>query len=395
MPITYTAARLYDGLSDSIIPNAAVTISDETIAYVGEAAHVPAGERVELGDVTLLPGLIDMHVHLTFSASQHVVEDYLADSDELRLVRGVENARRALMAGVTTVRECGGRNAHVFALREAARRRFIPAPRIIAAGGAITTTGGHCWFFGLEADSEEELRKAVRGQVRAGADYIKVMATGGQMTPNTNASAAQYNEQQLRAIVEEARRLGFRVAAHCHGTPGILYAARAGATTIEHCSFLAPQGIVYDEQAAQALRAAGCYVCPTIGIAERSMAGFPPDHPLARMRREVFPLRARNLRRLHELGVPFVSGSDAGVTLTPFEDFAYNITLLVEEVGLRPHEALASATSLAAQALGRDDLGALAPGRAADVIAVRGNPLEEIRAVWDVELVVARGVRYR
>ncbi len=397
MPITYTADRLYTALEDRIIAHGAVTVDGETITYAGSSADAPTdGERVALGDRTLMPGLIDMHVHLTFSASEDVLTDYLNDSDSMRLVRGVENARRALMSGVTTVRECGGRNEHVFVLREASARGIIPAPRIIAAGGSITTTGGHCWFFGLEADSEEELRKTVRGQVKAGADYIKVMATGGALTPRTNPSAPQYSEQQLRAIVEEATRMGgLRVSAHCHGTAGVLNAARAGVTTIEHCSFQTPTGIVYDEAAAQAVHSAGCYVCPTLAIAERARGTVPDDHPLAHYRRTMFPLRVANLRRLHAMGVPFVSGSDAGVTLTPFEDFVYNITLLVEEVGLSNHQAIQTATTTAAQALGRTDLGSLQAGRAADLIAVRGNPLDHIQALWDVEAIIARGQRVR
>jgi imidazolonepropionase-like amidohydrolase len=393
---TYVAERLYTALDDRIIANGAVTLDGEQIVYAGPAAEAPGGERIDLGDLTLMPGMIDMHVHLTFSATETVVEDYLADSEQMRLIRGVENARRALMAGVTTVRECGGRNEHVFALRDASRRGVIPAPRIIAAGSAITTTGGHCWFFGLEADSEDDLRRAVRGQVKAGADYIKIMATGGALTPRTNPVAPQYTQAQLEAVVEEATRLAnLRISAHCHGTAGVLYAARAGVTTIEHCSFQTPSGYVYDDEAASAVLDANCYVCPTIGIAERASQAVPDDHRLAVMKRVMMPQRLANLRRLHHLGVPFISGSDAGVTLTPFEDFAYNVTILVDHVGLTPHQALQTTTTLAAEALGRPDLGALEAGRAADLIAVRGNPLESIHAIWDVELVIARGVRHR
>jgi imidazolonepropionase-like amidohydrolase len=395
MPITYVAARIYTGLSDELIDNGAVTIDGAMITYVGPAAGAPrGGERVELGDVTLMPGLIDMHVHLTFSASDTVLEDYLTDSDELRLLRGADSARRAVLAGITTVRECGGRNAHVFALREAVRSGALLGPRIVAAGASITTTGGHCWFFGLEADTADDLRRAVRAQVKAGADFIKVMATGGALTPNTNPIAPQYSEEQLRALVADATRMGMRVSAHCHGTAGIVNAARAGVTTIEHCSFQTPGGLVYDEAAAEAVRSAGCFVCPTLAIGERAARGaLPDDHPIVRFRRVTGPTRMANLRRLYDLGVPFVSGSDAGVTLTPTEDFAFNIILLVEEVGLTPHAALATATTNAALALGRRDLGALAPGMAADLLAVRGNPLEDISALWDVAAVVANGRR--
>jgi imidazolonepropionase-like amidohydrolase len=396
MPTIYTADRVYTALDQQIIPEGAVVVEGESITFVGAATDAPHGEYVALGDVTLMPGLIDMHVHLTFSSTDHVVEDYLTDSDAMRLVRGVENARRALDAGITTVRECGGQNAHVFTLRDATARRIIPGPRIIAAGGSITTTGGHCWFFGLEADSEEELRRAVRGQVKAGADYIKVMATGGALTPRTNPIAPQYSESDLRAIVEEARRLtDLRVSAHCHGTAGVLYAARAGVTTIEHCSFQTPTGFVYDEEAAQAVRDAGCYVCPTLAIAERASKTMPEDHNLMRYRKHMLPQRIANLKRLHALGVPFISGSDAGVTLTPIEDFVYNVTMLVEDVGLSNHEAIQTATTTAAAAMGRADLGALEAGRSADMIAVRGNPLDDIHTLWDVTAIVSRGARHR
>jgi imidazolonepropionase-like amidohydrolase len=176
----------------------------------------------------------------------------------------------------------------------------------------------------------------------------------------------------------------------------VLYAARAGVTTIEHCSFQTPTGLEYDDAAAAAVQAAGCYVCPTLAIGERmTRAELPDDHPLKIYRRVTWPRRIANLRRLHALGVPFVSGSDAGVTFTPIEDFAFNVTLLVDEVGFTPAEALASATSRAAEALGRPDLGVLAPGASADLLAVHGDPLRDIHALWQVAGVVAAGRRVR
>ncbi|NJN18580.1 MAG: amidohydrolase family protein [Oscillochloris sp.] len=396
MKRTYTAARLYTALSEEVIAPGAVTIDAEQIVYAGALADAPADvELVDLGDVTLLPGLIDSHVHLTLSASEHVLEDYSNDSDQIKLIRGVEACRRALLAGVTTVRECGGQNELIFALRAAAAGGIIPAPRIIAAGGAITTTGGHCWFFGLEADSEADLRRMVRAQVKAGADFIKVMASGGALTPRTNPAAAQYTPAQIQAICDEAKRLGLDVAAHCHATESVICAAQAGVRTIEHCSFLTPEGIVYDQEAARAVHASGAYVCPTLAIAKRAAASLAEDHPLQQMRRRMGGTRMANLRRLHALGVPFISGSDAGVTLNPFEDFAYNLTELVDQVGLTPHQALQTATRLASEALRRPDIGTLANGRSADLIAVHGNPLEQINSLFEVRAVIARGVRYQ
>jgi len=336
MTTVYTAARLITAAADGWIADGAVAVDGDRITYAGPAAAAPDGVHVALGDVTLMPGLIDMHVHLTFSASGDVLGDYLHDSDAVRLLRGADAARRAVLAGITTVRECGGRNAQVFALRDAVRDGVLPGPRIIAAGASITTTGGHCWFFGLEADSADDLRRAVRAQVKAGADFIKVMATGGALTPSTNPVAPQYDEAQLQALVDDARRLGRRVSAHCHGTTGVLYAARAGVTTIEHCSFQTPTGLEYDDAAAAAVQAAGCYVCPTLAIGERMTpaqrsvfeamkvhvehdkfvlvhAGFHPSVPLEKQIANADMLRYPTDRdeAFHPLWMRFKPGTDA------------------------------------------------------------------------------------
>ncbi len=198
----------------------------------------------------------------------------------------------------------------------------------------LTSTGGHCYFFGVECDSIEDIKRAVRSQVKAGADYIKVMATGGGLTPNTNPREAQFNREEMIALVQDAQRIGKRVAAHCHGTPGIKNAIDAEVTTIEHCSFMVPQGVEYEQPVADAIAEKGIYVCPTIGVGERfrqyaDREGIELPAGMAQTR----PKRIENFRRLLDSGVKFVSGNDAGMTFTGFDDFQLDLEMLVEYVG--------------------------------------------------------------
>src|SRR4051794_34984914 len=245
---TYLAARLFDGTGAEPIQDAFVQIEGGTIKAVGRREELGSGasNARNLGEATITPGLINMHTHLTLSGSLQVFQDAIHDAYETKLLRAVEHARLAITSGVTTIRDCGTLNPIVFAIREASRQGLILAPHVWASGDVITSTGGHCFFFGVECDSTDDVRRAVRRQVKAGADFIKVMATGGGITPNTNPREAQFNRGELVALVEDAARLGKLVAAHCHGTPGIYNAIAANVRTIEHCSFMVPSGVHYE-----------------------------------------------------------------------------------------------------------------------------------------------------
>ncbi len=297
----------------------------------------------------------------------------------------------ALRTGVTTVRDCGTLNGIAFAVRAAVESGLLRGPRSIASGAGLTTTGGHLWFCGVEADSAAELRRAVRAQVKAGADFLKVFATGGHSTPGTNAGAAQYSEADMCALTEEARRLDKRVAAHVHGTPGVLTAIAARVTTIEHCSFLHPSGIQYEPEQGRRIADAGMYVCPTVFQGMGKLLLQHPDQPWAASHLTRQATRFDRVWRLVEQGVQLVSGSDAGVSFNTFTDYPGDLILTVEGIGLSPVYVLKSATSVAAEALGRRDLGVIAPGKAADVLAVQGNPLHGLRALNAPRLVVSRG----
>jgi imidazolonepropionase-like amidohydrolase len=393
------AERVFDGHSDRVLEHAYVLVNGNTIEAMGPQSDLEGSagkfaQEIDLGpDVTLLPGLINMHTHMSFSGSATVFDDHQTESVERKLIRSVENLKMALRTGVTTVRDCGTLNSIAFAMREAVEHGIVQAPRIIASGQGITITGGHLWFCGIEADDEAAVRRAVRSQVKAGADFIKAFATGGNTTPRSNSLSAQYTEAEMCAITDEAERLNVRVAAHAHGTPGVRNAIHARVTTIEHCSFMTAAGIGYEPDAVRMIADAGLYVCPTIFQGQ----GKYLDREQAKESAEIahfFALRDQRftlVRRLVEDGVQIVSGSDSGVRYNSFEDYPADLVLATEGTDLSPLYMLKSATSIAAEALGRSDLGVLAPGRAADLFAVHGDPLQDIRALTRSRLVVARG----
>jgi imidazolonepropionase-like amidohydrolase len=398
-PLLIKAGRVFDGVAARALDHAYVIVEGDTIAAVGPQAELvgSAGrfaQEIDLGaEATVLPGLINMHTHMSFSAGAEILHDHQQESYETKLIRAVENLRAALRTGVTTVRDCGTLNGIAFAVRAAVDSGTMVGPRVIASGCGITTTGGHLWFNGLEADGEVEVRRAVRAQAKAGADFIKVFATGGNTTPGTNALAAQYTEAEMCALTEEARRLGKRVASHAHGTPGVYTSIAARVTTIEHCTFLQPTGVQYEPEQGRRIADAGIYVCPTVFQGRSKLFPRDPEQltPLDRdflVQREE---RFRVLRQMVEQNIRIVSGSDAGVAFNTFSDYPADLILTVEGADLSPVFVLKSATSVAAEALGRDDLGVIAPGKAADLLAVQGNPLQDMQALTRPTLVVSRG----
>src|SRR3982074_3319119 len=223
------AGRLIDGTGAVVQRDRALYVKDGRIVGISAAGDIPSdAELVDLSSFSVMPGLIDCHVHLVFSYTAHPLSDLLAEDDQQLLLRGVAGARQALGAGITTVRDLGGRGGVTFRLRDAIEAGLIAGPRILAAGSPITITGGHCHFLGLEADGEIGVRVAARRQLKAGANCLKVMSTGGRMTPGTNPQVAQYTVTELRAAVDEAQRAHVPIAAHPLGTPGIRNAPAAG-----------------------------------------------------------------------------------------------------------------------------------------------------------------------
>jgi imidazolonepropionase-like amidohydrolase len=393
------AGRVFDGRAERALEHAYVIIDGDAIKAVGPQTELEGSSgrfarEIDLGpEATVLPGLINMHTHMSFSGGHTIFSDHQEESYETKLIRATENLKIALSTGVTTMRDCGTLNGIAFPLRDAVERGIFQGPRIIASGQGITTTGGHLWFCGVEADSETEVRRAVRSQVKAGADFIKVFATGGNSTPGTNPLAAQYSAAEMCALTEEAQRLGKRVAAHAHGTPGVHHAIAAKVTTIEHCSFMQADGLRYEPEQARRIADAGLYVCPTVFRGQSKFYTLEEAQTLPEIAGLLAYQQARFdlVRQFVEDGVRIVSGSDAGVTLNTFADYPGDLVYTAEGTDLSPVYVLKSATSVAAEALGRDDLGLLMPGKASDLLAVRGNPLQDIRALLSPQLVVARG----
>ncbi|MDQ6674510.1 MAG: amidohydrolase family protein [Chloroflexota bacterium] len=376
------AGRLIDGTGAAAQRDRAVYVDDDGVIAGVEAAGDPPADAdvVDLGQLSVLPGLIDAHVHLVFSHTAYPLGDLLAEDDQQLLLRGVAGARQALGAGITTVRDLGGRGGVTFRLRDAIARELIAGPRILAAGSPITITGGHCHFLGLEADGKSAVRQAARGQLKAGANCLKIMATGGRMTPGTNIGVAQYSVDEIQAAVEEAQRAHVSIAAHALGTAGIRSATLAGVNTIEHCNWLAPDGSIdFDESVACKMAEQGTGVVATLV-------------PLQRSAPAVRDGVMQCMRRMAELGVPFVAGTDAGVSLTPFDSLARELEILVSEVRLTPVQAIQAATANAARALRVDKtLGTLVAGQAADLIGVDGDPSVQIGDVRRVRTVIKAG----
>jgi imidazolonepropionase-like amidohydrolase len=375
------AGRLIDGTGDAAQHQRAVYIEDGTITAIGPASEIPLDANVlDLSGSTVLPGLIDCHVHLVFSASSFALGDVLAEDDYQLLLRGVAAARQALGAGITTVRDLGGRGGVTFRLRDAIANGLLAGPRILAAGSPITITGGHCHFLGLEADGEAGVRAAARGQLKAGANCLKIMATGGRMTPGTNIGVAQYSVDEIRAAVEEAQRRGTTLAAHALGTAGIRNATLAGVNTIEHCNWLsADLSVAFDESVAGEMARRGVAIVETL-------------IPLFRSASSVRDAVVSCMRQAREMGVPFAAGTDAGTSLNPFDSLPSELEVLVRDVGFSPLQAIHAATGGAARALGIDStLGTLRPGRAADLLAVDGDPAVDIGVLRSLRLVMKAG----
>jgi len=372
----------------AVLTDGAVVLDGTVVRWAGPAAGLPpeyaAGQpRTDYRDGTILPGLIDAHVHLGFDGGPKPVGRVRAETDEQQLVVMLRSARELLGVGVTTARDLGSRGYLGVVVRDAIAQGLARGPRLLVAASPLTVTGGHCWFLGGEADSEEDLRRLVRTHHKNGADLIKVMSTGGFMTTGSAPWYAQFSTAQLAAVVEEAQRVGKPVAAHAHGIEGIRRAVEAGVTTIEHCSFVTETNErVFSEPLAASIAEKGIVVCPTVNVNAPYVAeltGIAVGQHLPAMR---------------ELGVRIIAGTDAGIDNTPHHQYLGGLEYLVT-LGFSPAEVIAMATARSAAALGLGEVtGRLAPGLDADLLVVEGDPLADITALGRLPRVVARGRDY-
>ena len=405
--VVLKAARMFDGRGDMTVPNGVVIVESGRITAAGSGLPVPAGARViDLGDATLLPGFIDAHVHLTGESSD---DWYRAAVEGLRrtvaekAIRSTEYARRTLMAGFTTVRNVGAEDYIDVGLRNSINAGIVPGPRMLVATQALGARGGHCdttgfpyLLFGKEpgvaegiASGADAFRDAVRFEVKYGADVIKVCATGGVLSLTDEVDTPQLTQAEMDAIVDEAHRLRKKTAAHAHGAEGAKVAIRAGIDSIEHGSFL-------DDEALRMMKDRGTYLVPTLMAGEyaggrKSTRTYPPE--IAAKAKAALESRSVAFRNALRLGVKIAFGTDSAVS--PHGRNAEEFALLVEH-GMTPAAALRTATSAASTLLGIDKrTGTLEPGKDADVVAVPGDVLADIRATEKVSFVMRAGKVYR
>jgi imidazolonepropionase-like amidohydrolase len=389
------ADRMLDVTSGQIIEPTVVVIEDNKISSVNPDS-VPEGENIDLGDMTLLPGLTDMHTHLTGDLEGDWVHRAVKEGAADAALRGARNAKITLLAGFTTVRDLGSSYFSDVSLMKAIDQGFVDGPRIYPSGHALGITGGHCDVTGFApgileigtrggiADGVDEVIKAVRYQIKHGAKVIKICATAGVLSFEEAVGAQQYSAEEMRAIVDEAARHGVKVAAHAHGTDGIIAAAEAGITSIEH-------GSILNKKAIAVMKKHGTYLVPTTYLADSIDLDVLP--PAIREKAEfVLPLAKEGLSRAIKAKVKIAFGTDAAVY--PHGDNAKEFAALVER-GMTPLEAIRTATIHAADLLGVVDRGQIKTGLLADIIAVPGDPLKNIEVLENVGFVMKNGKVYK
>jgi imidazolonepropionase-like amidohydrolase len=407
-PITaIRAGTLIDGTGAAPVKSAVILIQGERITAVGATVAIPRGAAViDLSAYTVLPGFIDAHVHLAF----HTIGDGdwqhsdLTESPGQLALLGAAHAHQTLEAGFTTVRVVGTGHFNDIALRNAISAGWIPGPRILGAGTSFGITGGHCddlegyrpGAFGHEsgiadgvADGVDQVREAVRYTVKYGADVIKICATGGVLSLTDSVGAQQYSEEEMRAIVETARMLSRRVAAHAHGTQGIKAAVRAGVASIEH-------GSILDAEAVALMVQHGTWLVPTLmageQVSELARAGRLPP-PIAAKALAVAPRMQASFKLALDGGVKIALGTDAGVFAHGRN--GHEFTLMVR-FGMTPMQAIQAGTLSGATLLGREaEIGSLVAGKYADIVAVRGDPLQDVTVLEQVDFVMTGGTVFK
>ena len=406
--VVLKAARLFDGKSNSLVTPGLVIVTGGKISAAGANATIPAGvEVIDLGDVTLLPGFIDAHTHLTAMYTtdyKQAALDSLQKTIPEQTLDSIVNARVTLMAGFTTVRDVGSHDFIDVGLRNAIRNGEVPGPRMLVSVHAIGTTGGHCdetgyrsGVFGHEtgpeqgvANGPDQMRYAVRLAHKYGADIIKTCASGGVLSLADDVDTPQLSQEELNALIDEAHALKRKVAAHCHGAEAAKRAIRAGVDSIEHGSFL-------DEEALDMMKQHGTYYIPTLmalqGLSEQMQAGMYIPPAIRLKAEQAMTSLHKTFQKALAKNIKIGLGTDAAVY--PHGRNGEEFHQMVD-LGMKPVDALRAGTSVDAELLGLSDkIGSLEAGKSADIVAVPGNPLQDIRQTEHVLFVMKEGVVYK
>lgn len=402
------AQQLFDGTGAKPIESAAVLIEGSTVKAIGHASEIrePDGAHVEIidyGEATILPGLIDAHTHMMAPGDGTLGDDVAKDDDDMLLLRAAKNARHALHSGVTTARENGAKHKVGFSLKEGIRRGLASGPRMVISGRPLTMTGGHMWYCGSEADGEAEVRKEVRNLIKEGADFIKIMATGGS-TRSSFDNLASYTVAELRTAHEEAHRFGKMTAAHCANAAGVENALEAGIDMIIHCVFEDQFGNYgWRQDLADKLAEAEAWVNPTLHVVRagiwsaeehiRHTGGTKEEIASIDASKRSLENRMEATGRLAKMGVHVTAGSDSPWSHYAPGLFVHEIEILADS-GLTNSEALVSALSGSATSVGvGDEAGTISEDRQADILVVDGDPLKDLSQLWKIRDVYQAGER--
>ncbi len=354
-------------------------IADVAIGRQGGSGTGSDCDILSFPDATVLPGLVNAHVHLALDGGGDPMHALRGAPAESVLARMRESAVQCIETGVTTVRECGAPSFLDIAVRAEVNAGAL-GPRVVASGAVITTRGGHLAFMGIEADTQDEVRAAVRKVHEAGADFVKVIVSGGRIDAGTASDRhlSQYSEQVLACLVEQAHALGMRVAAHAHATAAIAVCAAAGVDSIEHCLWLSPGGQRYDPALADLIAERGIFVVPTLGRSfPRPSTGGSDDPTLSG-----WDMHAAVLRRMRAAGVVFAAGGDSGASFTPQSEFPHELELFMG-LGMTASQAVEAGTSAAARCLGVDEqVGSVEAGKLADLLIVPGDVACDLAGLW-------------
>ena len=368
-----------------VLEHATVLVNGEKIVKVAEGnVSIPKdAKKIPMDGQVLLPGFIDSHIHICFDSSPDPMTSTLSESQTMTTLKAAKAAKLTLLAGVTSIRDMGGKDGIDLGLRQAINSGLIPGPRMLASGKLICMTGGHGWQVGLEVNGVDEVRKAAREQIKAGVDIVKLMATGGVLTPAVEPGSEQLTEAELKAGVEEAHKAGRKTATHAMGTKGIRNALRAGIDRIEH-------GVHLDEETVSLMVERDIPLIPTLsalfnienkGI-EAGIPAFAVEKTL-----KVKPFHLESIRMAREAGVSIAMGTDAG---TPFNRHGDNLNELkfLTDCGFSPMEAIEAGTRIAARVLGMEkELGTIEEGKLADLVLIEGNPLDDIEILLKREFI--------
>lgn len=380
---SFTNVRIWDGVSDRYREDVdAIVVADGGIEAVTSANEVAPAERIDCGGLTVIPGLIDAHVHMVLDPEITAVDDQLSESHDVMREKMRERAALMVQNGITTARDLGGGDWLELELRDAIARGETPGPRLVCAGQPVTSIKGHCHFWNGEAAGVDAAIEVIDRQAEHAVDLIKVMASGGNLTRGSKPQDAQWTGEEMAAIVGHAHACGYDVAAHAHGTAGIRIAVDAGVNTVEHCSWLGSDGKrePFDIDLAETMASEGIWISPTINAGWR------------RFGEEYRTRITANLEGMRARGCRLIASTDAGIPRVRHHDLPIALGVFADLAALTPLETLRAATRDCAEAIGLGNVtGIIRAGWSADLLFVEGDPLNDLTALTRPARVVARG----